>query len=94
MKATSIYGFLGGGLGAKKGVYPLDAGTNMSSFFNHSWYGLVTALAASKLGDPTLFPEPSNKTVEQSKVTNQNYFPSENTGVRHFNRLRVRPKRV
>jgi len=91
----SMYGFLGGGLGNKKGVFPLDAGTNMSAFINHSWYGLVASLAASNLGDPSLFPEPTtNSTIKQSGLKSQNYFPSEKTGVKQFNRLRVKPKRV
>ena len=45
-------------LGVKKGVFPLNADTNLSAFFNHSWYGIVTAVLAAKLGDDSLFPEP------------------------------------
>lgn len=57
---VSMYGFIGRGVGPKNGVFPLDAGTNLSAFLNHSWYGLVTALVAANLGDPSLFPEPAS----------------------------------
>ena len=69
----AIYGAFGRGSGKKQGVFPLDAATNLSAFINHSWYGLITAVAASKLGDPTLFPEPkSNIKVPNHEVSNQN----------------------
>lgn len=57
----TMYGIMGRGFGTKQGVFPLDADTNLSAFINHSWYGLVTALTASKLGDSTLFPEPTSR---------------------------------
>lgn len=60
---VSMFGFLGGGHNQKE-VFPLDAGTNLSAFVNHSWYGLVTALVASRLGDPSLF----NQTVTQKQL--------------------------
>ena len=66
----AMYGSTGRMMGVKKGVFPLNADTNLSAFVNHSWYGLVTALLINKLGDPSLFPEPrsyndSNETSQQ-----------------------------
>lgn len=71
-----MYGSLGRLFGVKKGVFPLNAQTNMSALVNHTWYGLVTALVINKLGDPRLFPEPisrtntsiSNETVNTKKL--------------------------
>jgi len=51
----SLFGTIGRGMGENKGVFPLSAETNLSAFLNHSWYGMITALAASKLGDDSLF---------------------------------------
>lgn len=60
----ALYGVIGRGLGENKGVFPLSAETNLSAFLNHSWYGLATAYAVCKLGDPSLFPEPrSHKNI-------------------------------
>ncbi len=56
----AVYGAIGRGFGTKRGVFPLDAHTNLSAFVNHSWYGLITSLVAAKLGDPSLFPEPAS----------------------------------
>ncbi|MDT3698086.1 MAG: hypothetical protein RO469_01560 [Thermincola sp.] len=56
----AIYGAFGRLMGVKRGVFPLNADTNMSAFANHAWYGAVTALVINKLGDPSLFPEPKS----------------------------------
>jgi len=37
----AAYGALGRAFGSR-GVFPLDAGTNLSAFINHAWYGAVT----------------------------------------------------
>ncbi len=57
-----MYGSIGRLMGINKGVFPLNAQTNMSALFNHTWYGLVTALVINKLGAPSLFPEPRSYT--------------------------------
>jgi len=38
---------------------PSYADTNLSAFFNHSWYGLVTATLVKNLGDPSIYLNPS-----------------------------------
>ncbi len=57
----TAYGVIGRGFGTHKGVFPLDAHTNLSAFASHSWYGLVTSVVITKLGDPGLFPEPTSR---------------------------------
>ena len=69
----TMYGTIGRGLGKTKGVFPLDANTNLSAFFNHSWYGLVIALVASKLGDPALFPEPTSQPQKAKEESGTNF---------------------
>lgn len=66
-----MYGTIGRGLGKTKGVFPLDAETNLSAFFNHSWYGLFAALTVSKLGDSSLFPEPTSRRQKNDSITNE-----------------------
>lgn len=56
----TVYGALGRGLDSQKGVFPLNADTNLSALLNHSWFGLTAALVAAKLGDESLFPEPGD----------------------------------
>lgn len=50
---TTLYGVLAT-MGATK-IYPLTPKTHLSAFFDHTLFGLVAALVASKLGDPRLF---------------------------------------
>lgn len=65
-----LYGATGRIIGTKS-LFPLDATTNLSALFNHSMYGIIAAVLAAKLGDPSLFPEPGGKT------TNINYTANE-----------------
>lgn len=62
---TIMYGTIGRGMGPKKGVFPLNEDTNLSAFINHTWYGMTTALLASKLGDNSLFPEPGPRATSR-----------------------------
>lgn len=49
-----MYGALGRAFGAW-GFLPANASTNLSSFLNHSLYGIGASIVATKLGDPSLF---------------------------------------
>jgi hypothetical protein len=55
-----LYGATGRLFGTK-GLFPLNASTNLSALINHSMYGIIAAVLAAKLGDPSLFPEPGGK---------------------------------
>ncbi len=62
---VSLYGAVGRMFGIK-GLFPLNASTNLSAFINHGLYGITAALLTSKLGDPSLFPEPG-ETLQDNK---------------------------
>ncbi len=75
----AIYGAFGRVSGNNQGVFPLDAATNLSAFINHSWFGMITSIAASRLGDPSLFPEPkSSIKVLTHEISLQNQEAPEN----------------
>ena len=74
----ALYGTVGRGLGENNGVFPLSAETNFSAYINHSWYGLTTAYVASKLGDPSLFPEPTSRRQKLMKGNSAD-LPHQNT---------------
>jgi len=59
-----FYGALGNFFGAR-GVFPVNAPTNLSALINHSLYGMTTAAVIAKLGDPALFPEPGDRGKRQ-----------------------------
>lgn len=50
---TTLYGVLAT-MGATK-IYPLSPKSHLSAFVSHTFFGLVTALVASELGDRRLF---------------------------------------
>ena len=64
-----LYGATGRLVGTKS-IFPLNAKTNLSALINHSMYGIIAAVIAAKLGDPSLFPEPGGK-------KNNNYAANE-----------------
>jgi hypothetical protein len=66
-----LHGTIGRMMGNKKGVFPLDAKTNMSALINHTWYGLVTGFLIKKLGDQSLFPEPRSYTEPKEEEHNK-----------------------
>ena len=65
---VTMYGTIGRTLGTSKGVFPLNADTNLSAFINHSWYGLVTAVLIKNLGEVNISQAcVSNDTYDVSK---------------------------
>jgi hypothetical protein len=62
---VGMYGAVGRALGTSRGVFPLNADTNLSAYFNHSWYGIATALMAKSLADPSFFLDSRSSTEQK-----------------------------